>query len=197
MGSLPFAGRITSVQPRVMLTRSFDEKDYSYRGFTLRIDGEVDGVEAQFSVGIGAAVQSRFGFRVNDLVSGRCRPITDKRIESVDYCRASALKKLAQGPEAGQEPPWEQAPDSLDIYEEEGPRRLSARSYSAKCKSCMWGAKMAVEIIVDHWDPRGPRRYRQETFCFGPRDCRFYKPGPARRVEGRKGMVYVDEEEEY
>jgi hypothetical protein len=30
----------------------------------------------------------------------------------------------------------------------------------------MWGCLMAVEMIVDQWNP-DRRRYRTETFCYG------------------------------
>jgi hypothetical protein len=50
---------------------------------------------------------------------------------------------------------------------------------------------MPVEMIIDHWNP-SQRRYRTETFCYGPLSCSFYKPGPTRRVPGRRGMVYEE-----
>lgn len=53
---------------------------------------------------------------------------------------------------------------------------------------------MPVEIIVDNWNPRGRRKYRFETFCYGPLSCKLYKAGPNRKVEGRGGMVYVEED---
>ena len=52
---------------------------------------------------------------------------------------------------------------------------------------------MPVEIIVDHWNPV-ERRYRFETFCYGPKSCAFYKAGTPRRVLGRNGMVHVEED---
>jgi len=52
---------------------------------------------------------------------------------------------------------------------------------------------MAVEMIIDQWNPR-QRRYRAETFCYGPKSCPLYKSGPARIVPGRKGMQYVEED---
>jgi len=38
------------------------------------------------------------------------------------------------------------------------------------------------------------RQYRFETFCYGPKSCRFYKPGPTRKVQGRKGMSWEEED---
>ena len=44
--------------------------------------------------------------------------------------------------------------------------------------------EMAVEMIVDQWNP-SVRRYRRETFCYGPKSCLSYKSGPTRKVPGR------------
>ena len=48
-------------------------------------------------------------------------------------------------------------------------------------------------MIVNHWNPDG-RRYRTETFYYGPKSCRLYKAGPKRMVSGRKGMSYTEED---
>ncbi len=66
-------------------------------------------------------------------------------------------------------------------------------TYKSKCMRCIWGAKMPVKIIVDQWEP-SKVKYRFETFCYGPKSCKFYKPGPKRRVTGRKGMVWIEED---
>ena len=52
---------------------------------------------------------------------------------------------------------------------------------------------MAVEIIVDRWNP-ADKRYRFETFCYGPKSCPVYKAGPTRKVPGRKGMTWEEED---
>jgi len=52
---------------------------------------------------------------------------------------------------------------------------------------------MAVELIIDQWNPQR-RRYRTETFCYGPLSCHNYKPGPTRKVPGRHGMTYEEED---
>jgi hypothetical protein len=52
---------------------------------------------------------------------------------------------------------------------------------------------MAVEMIIDQWNP-GIRRYRTETFCYGPKSCGLYEPGPLRKVPGRKRMSYTEED---
>jgi hypothetical protein len=57
----------------------------------------------------------------------------------------------------------------------------------------MWGCKMPVEITIDQWNPQ-QKKYRVETFCYGPKSCRLYKAGPVRTVPGRKGMVWEEED---
>jgi hypothetical protein len=52
---------------------------------------------------------------------------------------------------------------------------------------------MAVDMIVDQWKP-GQRRYRTETFCYGPKSCRIYRAGPTRKVPGRRGMSWEEED---
>ena len=48
-------------------------------------------------------------------------------------------------------------------------------------------------MIIDQWNPI-KRRYRTETFCYGPRSCAVYQSGPARKVPGRHGMSYTEED---
>ena len=62
-----------------------------------------------------------------------------------------------------------------------------------ECSSCMWGCRMAVEMIIDQWKP-SVKRYRYETFCYGPKSCPLYKAGPTRKVPGRKGMTWEEED---
>lgn len=53
---------------------------------------------------------------------------------------------------------------------------------------------MAVDIITDHWY-RSQKRYRAETFCYGPLSCRLYEAGPTRTVPGRMGTSWEEEED--
>ena len=52
---------------------------------------------------------------------------------------------------------------------------------------------MAVEMIIDQWNP-SEKQYRRETFCYGPKSCPLYKAGPTRKVPGRKGMSWEEED---
>ncbi len=188
-----FKGIIHSVQPRIRLMRSFDESSHNYLGYALIIRGSIDDAEREFSVGIGKAAQEKHQFMRGDEVSGEGVPVADERLEPVELYRVSKLKKLAQGQNPPEPPPWETVPPDLEVYRERGHRRLAVRTYDSKCITCIWGCRMPVEIIIDHWNP-GKRKYRFETFCYGPLSCPIYKAGPTRKVEGRNQMVYEEED---
>ena len=194
MNKLSFRGVIISIQPRIRLTRSFDEASHTYLGYAIRITGTIDNQHTTFSIGIGKAAQAKFNFKVNDVISGACLPVPNPDMEPVAYYKVSKLAKISAGEPASTSAPWELVPPKLEVYRERGHRRLAARTYESKCSTCMWGCKMPVEIIVDNWNPRGLRKYRFETFCYGPLSCKLYKAGPNRKVEGRNGMVYIEED---
>ena len=93
------------------------------------------------------------------------------RTKPVEFYKVSKLKVLKRAVDIEVEttpPPWLGPPPELEIYRHRGHRRLAARTYSSKCTSCLWGCRMPVEITVDHWNP-GTKRYRFETFCYGPK----------------------------
>ena len=50
---IPWQGRVISVQPRIRLLRSFNERSHSYLGYVLQIDGVIG----------GKAVYAKHGFR--------------------------------------------------------------------------------------------------------------------------------------
>ena len=100
-----WSGLITSVQPRIHLTRSFDERHHSYAGYSLRIEGLIGDEEREFSVGIGKAAQAKHAFRVGDQVSGEAVPVADPERESVELYRASQLRVLTRASREGARPP--------------------------------------------------------------------------------------------
>lgn len=146
MGKLSFSGQITSIQPRIRLTRSFDEVSHTYLGYAIKITGTIDDEETTFSIGIGKAAQSKFNFKVNDIISGVCLPVPDPDMEPVDYYKVSKLAKVAEGKQGSLSTPWELVAPELEVFRD------------------------------------------------GPLSCKLYKAGPNRRVEGRGGMVYVEED---
>ena len=191
---LAWRGRVIAVQPRIRLTRSFDQRDHSYLGYMLRVVGSLDDRQAEFTVGIGEAAQAKHGFRVGDEVEGTSLPVEEQRAEPVEYYKTSGLKLIARAPKDQETaPPWRGLAPELAVYRERGHRRLDSKTYDNRCSSCIWGCRMPVVMIVDHWNP-SRKRYRFETFCCGPKDCSFYRSGPTRKVPGRRGMSWEEED---
>lgn len=127
-------------------------------------------------------------------LSGSSVPVDDLRKETAALYKTSGIKIVHDAEElplAG--PPFHGVPPDLATYQARGHRRLDARTYDTQCTSCIWGCRMPVEMIIDQWNPV-KKRYRFETFCYGPKSCARYRPGPARKVPGRKGMSYTEED---
>lgn len=187
-------GKLVSVQPRIRLTRSFDQRSHTYLGYVLRLAGTIGDQKKEFLIGIGKGAQAKHEFQAGDLVVGECLPVADSRLEPVEFYKTSKLNILARSQlDPGTPPPWLGIPQDLATYRQRGHRRLDARTYTVRCLTCIWGCRMAVEMIIDHWNPQ-KRRYRFETFCYGPLSCHAYRAGPTRKVPGRKGLTWEEED---
>jgi hypothetical protein len=201
VGKTSWSGELIGVQPRIRLTRSFDQRSHTYQGYLLRVRAIVAGEEREVLVAIGEAAHAQHQFHASDRVSGEGVPVADAGTEIAELYKVSKLKVLERGAATTSGgPPWLGVPPPLPVYRERGHRRLDARTYDGKCTTCIWGCRAAVEMIIDQWNP-SQGRYREETFCYGPLSCRFYKAGPTPKVPGRKGMSWeegdwVDEEPE-
>ena len=191
---IQWTGDITSAQPRIRLTRSFDQRDHSYLGYVLAVDGTIGGECRQFLVAIGKGAHEKHQIQIGMSVSGEGVPVADPRLETAELYKISKLRVLEDTPgRATSPPPWHGVPPDLPVYRARGHRRLDVRVYKARCSTCIWGCRMPVVMIVDHWNP-SQRRYRFETFCYGPKACTFYRPGKCRVVPGRRGMSWVEED---
>ncbi len=189
-----WAGKIISVQPRIRMTRSFDQRYHEYLGYVLTVEGVCDDEGGEFTIAIGKVAQAKHQFRVGMDASGRAVPVPDPRYEIAGFYKASALTVLSDNEiEPSDGPPFHGAPPELPTYRDRGHRRLDPRTYKARCSTCIWGCRMPVEMIVDHWNP-SEKEYRFETFCYGPKSCSNYRAGKPRNVPGRNGMVFVEED---
>ena len=61
-------GKLISVQPRIRLTRSFDQHSHTYLGYVLRVDGTIEDQDKEFLVGIGNGAQAKHEFQAGNLV---------------------------------------------------------------------------------------------------------------------------------
>jgi hypothetical protein len=189
-----FSGLIISIQPRIRLTRSFDQRSHTYLGYVLLVRGSGGAAERDVLVAIGAGTQRDHRLRAGDSVSGMALAVSERQNEIARLYKVSGLEVLERGASASASgPPWQDVPPPLPIYRERGHRRLDANTYERKCTACMWGCRMPVEMIVDQWKPE-VRRYREETFCYGPLSCSVYRAGPRRSVPGRRGMTSIEDD---
>ena len=182
---VPWSGVVTAIQPRIRLTRSYDEITHSYLGFMLRLRGRLDGEDAEFSVGLGSISFRKHALQVGARVSGL--GVHSSPQEPADLYRISKLEVEPGGathPSEG--PPWIGEIPDLQDYRWRGHRRLDPKTFRTRCITCRWACRMAVEIILDKWDP-SLRKYRYETFCYGPNACPFYRAGRTRRVPWKGG----------
>ena len=190
---LTWQGKITSVQPRIRLLRSFDQRHHIYLGYVLGIDGDIGGEQRQFTVAIGKAAQAKHQFQVGMEASGDAAPVADDRKETAELYKASKLaSKPKNRPSGHVPPPWIDVPPPLEVYRQRGHRRLSARTFTSSCSVCIWGCRMPVEMIIDQWKPSNVR-YRFETFCYGPKSSSLYRPAQCLVIPGRKGMSLTEE----
>jgi hypothetical protein len=130
---IPWSGVITAVQPRIRLTRSFDERSHTYLGYLLRIQGTLGTTSGDFRIAVGPGAHAQHEFRVGDSLAGLGDRVADPRLEIADLYRVSKLKLIARG-EPG------------------------------------------------------------TAACYGPLSCSQYRPGPTRKVPGRSGMAYEEQD---
>jgi hypothetical protein len=67
---------------------------------------------------------------------------------------------------------------------------LNSELFRKHCFTCMWASKPAVEIEYEFGKVK---RYRKETFCYGPRSCPLYNMGPPRQVPHFDSFPSLDE----
>lgn len=183
-----------AIQPRIRLIRSFDERSHSYLGYVLRIDGTCGGEAGEFLIAVGEAAPEKHRFQTGMEIQGQSIPVDDPRKETAAFYKTSGLKVVKNaGGETHTGPPFLGVPPNLETYRSRGHRRLNAQTFDVRCTTCIWACRMTVEMIIDQWNP-SRKQYRFETFCYGPKSCTFYRPGPARKVPGRKGMSYTEED---
>jgi hypothetical protein len=194
MEKVAWSGRLMAVQPRIRLTRSFDERHHSYHGYVLRVDGTCGHETGEFLIDVGKGAHEKHRFRAGMELSGLSVPVDDSRLEVAGFSKTSRIR-IDKDVDAGlpSKPLFQGVPANLEIYRSRGHRRLATKTYESKCSTCMWGCRMPVEIIVDQWNP-SKKKYRFESFCYGPKSCPLYRAGTTRKVPGRGGMTWEEED---
>jgi hypothetical protein len=112
---LAWQGTLLGIQPRIRLTRSFDERSHTYLGYALRLDGAIGNRRGEFLVGIGSGPRQSIASGPATSCRGESVPVADRRTEPVAFYKTVRLKLLARGPEAppSPPPPWLGVPPSF------------------------------------------------------------------------------------
>ncbi len=141
-----WSGRVAAVQPRIRLTRSFDERSHSYLGYVLRIDGTCGGEAGEFLIAVGEAAHEKHRFQTGTELSGclRRRPTEGDRGTLQDE-RPKVVRNAEGETHAG--PPFLGVPPNLEAYRR-GHRRWTPGP-TTKCTTRIWGRRMPVEMIID------------------------------------------------
>lgn len=133
---ISWRGLLTSVQPRIRLTRSFDQRSHTYQGHVIRVNGTIGDEAREFTVALGKSANAKHGFRVGDTVSGLGERVPDSRLETVELYKASRLKREERSAdEPPAPPPWHGTPPALEVYRDRGHRRLAVQTYERACES--------------------------------------------------------------
>ncbi len=187
---IEWKGTIVSVQPRTTVWRyKLDNRTHYHRGYILFLSGKVNGIDILFSVAISEKQQQKLVFRIYDEAKGTAWTKMYDVSDYADYYRAGGLKITRKAEQAETTPPpYLIEPPDMATYEHRGARMLSIDSYKGKCFQCAWATMSAVEIEYD-WGKS--RKYRFESYCYGPKSCKLYKMGKPRAVPYKgEGSIY-------
>ncbi len=197
-----FSGEVISIQVRSTVWRYLtDNRTHREIGYNLFLCGDAEGdpqlkdvdeKERAFSVAISEKQMHSLQLHICDTIQGTAWTEMYPENEYADYYRAGALKKVQGGSfiQRGV-PPWIGNVPNLETYAWRGARQLDTRCYKGKCFPCMWAA-MANVSIEYNWDT-GLQKHRFESFCYGPKSCKYYKMGRARAVSCKgMGTAYDD-----
>ncbi|EKD28691.1 MAG: hypothetical protein ACD_79C00245G0001 [uncultured bacterium] len=177
---ISWQGKLQSIQPRTRIWRYVtDNRTHYHLGYNLFLKSDIGD---EFCVAISEKQQQKFLFRIGDSIQGEAWTKKYKEREYADFYRAGSLKLLNRENEKIKSlpPPWIMLPPSMKTYEERGARMLSQEKWKSKCFTCIWANMANVEI---QWDfDKNIKRYRFETFCYGPISCSNYSMGKPRSV---------------
>lgn len=188
-----FEGEILSIQPRSNVWRYLiDNRTHSLTGYNIFLKGIANETEKEFVVAISERQQMKCGFCIGDKIKGTGWTKKYPELEYADYYRAGALVKIAVSgtAEGGNQAPWRNPVPDLATYAWRGARMLDAKCWKNKCFQCKWAAMANVAI---EYDFGVSQKHRFESFCYGPKNCKFYKMGRARAVPYKGRGSVLDE----
>ena len=190
---IKFSGMVRSVQPRSNVWRyRLDNRSHSMNGYNVFIKGVAEDEERNFAVAISEKQQEKWRFHIGDEISGTAWTKKNPKWEYADYYRAGALKKINMVGMVNEDTvsPWTGEVPALSVYDWRGCRMLDGKTYRGKCFTCKWACMANVTIEYD-WGVS--QKYRFESFCYGPKNCKLYRMGRPRAVPYKGDAPSYDE----
>lgn len=179
---IEWRGTIRSIQPRTRVWRYMTHNRTHYHlGYNIFLEGECEEGLSEFSIAISEQQQIKGMFRIGDNLKGTAWTKKYPEREFADFYRAGSLKVIERnGNSTETVSPWTGVMPIMEEYEYRGARMLASSQWKGRCFECYYAAMANVEI---QWDfDRNIKKYRFESFCYGPKSCKNYKPGRARSV---------------
>ena len=169
-----------------------DNRTHRMTGYNLFLVGVAENEERQFAVAVSEKQQEKTRFHIGDEISGTAWTKKYAKWEYADYYRAGSMKKQVAAVSVDENgiAPWMGEVPSLSVYDWRGCRMLDVRSYKGKCFTCKWACMANVTIEYD-WGRA--QKFRFESFCYGPRNCRLYRMGRPRAVPYKGCGSFYDE----
>ena len=164
------------------------QRGYTLTGYNVFLDD--DG--RSFTVAISEKQYQKHRFQIGDLIRGTGWTKLHPKLEYADYYRCGTLCILERNgvDESLSSPPFRGEIPDLATHGWRGCRMLDSRRWHGKCFTCKWAA-MANVAIEYNWGVL--QKFRFETFCYGPKNCRLYAMGKPRPVPDKQIGTGYDE----
>lgn len=189
---IEWRGTIRSIQPRTRVWRYMTHNRTHYHlGYNIFLEGECEEGLSEFSIAISEKQQIKGMFRIGDNLKGTAWTKKYPEREFADFYRTGSLKVIERNDNSTEVvSPWTGVMPLMEDYEYRGARMLASSQWKGRCFVCYYAAMANVEI---QWDfDRNIKKYRFESFCYGPKSCKNYKPGRARSVPYRNKDSALD-----
>jgi hypothetical protein len=83
-------GVLLSVQPRIRLNRSFDQRSHTDLGYSLKVRGRVGSEAREFLVAVGQGAHAKHQFQAGAAISGDALPVPERGWRRLNSTRSAS-----------------------------------------------------------------------------------------------------------
>lgn len=184
-GPIRFWGRVTSLRPRLILSKFEGQTEASCPGYVLTLEGTLtEGTSApvakRFTLAVGPATLVKRAIQVGDLLRGDAHPVPEGLPDTpAELYKVGVLRTIApaDGPPHAEPPRTDPplAPEAVVVAPRRALAAASLLSPEGACHGCPYGV---LACVVRLTDPRSYRsgRWQQVPACLGPAECPHFVP---------------------